>query len=186
VTHDDIRWLVADGGGLDFYRDDGRGWERIDVSDLLPAMPDDFPASGSHLVRADVTPDGALWAYVIGTDLWTWAEHPEARRLARFDGTTWTTWGPDDGLPTLTFRFHEDSILASTDGTMWARPDDGEADGQPGCDGIASFDGETWTRYLEGRCIVDFDVAWDGAVWVLAGEAPAEAKPPISTYVIRP
>ena len=53
---------------------------------------------------------------------------------------------------------------------------------EPECDGVAHFDGETVSRYLEGRCVRTLEAASDGSVWLLAG--PDEASPDL--YVITP
>jgi len=38
------------------------------------------------------------------------------------------------------------------------------------CDGLARFDGVTWTRYLRDACIYAVDTAADPTLWVQAGE----------------
>jgi hypothetical protein len=53
------------------------------------------------------------------------------------------------------------------------------------CDGVVSFDGATWQRFLRGACVYDLDVAQDGSVWVQAGRADGR-QDAVDTYVIRP
>ena len=61
-----------------------------------------------------------------------------------------------------------------------------------GCSGLANFDGETWVRYLAGRCVYGFDLATDGTVWVQAAlphgfDKSQEPEPfAVDTFVIRP
>jgi hypothetical protein len=56
---------------------------------------------------------------------------------------------------------------------------------------VANFDGETWVRYLDGRCVYGFDIATDGTVWVQAAKnTPQDTEQPepftVDTFVIRP
>jgi hypothetical protein len=53
------------------------------------------------------------------------------------------------------------------------------------CDGVVSFGGATWQRFLRGVCVYDLDVAQDGSVWVQAGRADGRTDA-VETYVIRP
>jgi hypothetical protein len=55
--------------------------------------------------------------------------------------------------------------------------------------GVAHFDGVTWSRYLQGRCIDLMDIAADGSVWLLASEPGARTDHPLvetDVYVITP
>jgi hypothetical protein len=52
-----------------------------------------------------------------------------------------------------------------------------------GIDGVVRFDGETWSRFLQGYCIQSMDIAADGSVWLLAHESGARF-PFIQTYVV--
>ena len=54
-----------------------------------------------------------------------------------------------------------------------------------GIDGVARFDGETWSRFLQGRCVEGMDIAPDGSVWLLAKESDA-SFPVAHVYVITP
>ena len=57
-----------------------------------------------------------------------------------------------------------------------------------GIDGVVRFDGETWSRFLQGRCVEAMDIAPDGSVWLLAKESDESgARYPVAhTYVITP
>ena len=71
------------------------------------------------------------------------------------------------------------------DGTVWVNASAAPLE----CDGVASFDGTTWTRYLRGRCVHDLDIAHDGMVWVRAylEDTGVEGDlPRVGTFVIRP
>ena len=54
-----------------------------------------------------------------------------------------------------------------------------------GIDGVARFDGETWSRFLQGRCVEAMDIAADGSVWMLASKSDARF-PLAHVYVITP
>ena len=43
-----------------------------------------------------------------------------------------------------------------------------------GTDGVVRFDGETWSRHLQGRCVEAMDIAADGSVWLLATKSNAD------------
>ena len=186
ITDDGALWLVPE-DGLDFYRDGGNGWERIDDSGLRAQLPAAFSTSGVAEVRADISSGGTIWAYIsAGADRSESGGVITDRVLARLDGSDWSTWGSADGVPVLTFNAIEDSVIASADGSVWAVPAARDSAGERSCDGIVNFDGTTWTHYLEGRCVHDYDIALDGAAWVLAGDTRDRAKDPVSTYAIRP
>jgi len=56
-------------------------------------------------------------------------------------------------------------------------------DGYHPAQGLTHFDGERWTRVLEGRLIEQMSIAPDGNAWIIAG-APGEAEAHL--YVITP
>jgi ligand-binding sensor domain-containing protein len=92
----------------------------------------------------DVGPDGALWISTYGGG------------LTKFDGKTWTTYTPVEGLGD---RWAYDVEFAP-DGTMWVAT----------WKGISHFDGKTFTTYTEKDGLADkwvYDVAIDpdGTVW---------------------
>jgi hypothetical protein len=186
IAEDGALWLVPE-NRLDFYRDSGRGWERIDDSGLQAQLPPEFSGVGIAEAQADVSPGGTIWAYIsAGDDRSNMGGVLIDHVLARFDGSRWSTWGSADGVPELMFNAIEDSVVASADDSVWAVPVARDAAGERSCDGIVNFDGTTWTHYLGGRCVHDYDIALDGAAWVLAGDTRDRAKDPVSTYVIRP
>ena len=54
------------------------------------------------------------------------------------------------------------------------------------------FDAVTWSSYLSGNCVFDFDFAPDGSVWVVAQDGPVAwpdnepDRSTVRTYVISP
>jgi hypothetical protein len=127
----------------------------------------------------DVGPDGTVWLegsasggllsrYTLGEWVdWTAANFPDIGLDYQFevapDGSLWSSlWRSADG---------SDPVLAG----WWERRAAVE-DGRLVCDGLARFDGMTWSRFLPGQCI-SMDIAADGSVWVLADN---------ETYVITP
>ncbi len=146
----------------------------------MPA-PDDRDRRGEPFWQFfDVGPDGTLWT--AGTS------SPSHHSLARFDGSGWTVFTEADGVgrwgaPRVhTFGGPADfvQIAVAPDGSAWVNA----ANDQGGCDGLARFDGQTWTPYLAGRCISDFDIAPDGSVWVVARSPDGSSG--VNTYVITP
>ncbi len=109
--------------------------------------------------------------------------------LVHVTGPTFTVYRGPDGVPDLGWTRGAPGTVfrAGPDGSVWVTPQE-----TSGCDGLANFDGETWVRYLDGRCVYGFDIATDGTVWVQAGDAPwqdtlEEPEPfPVDTFVIRP
>src|SRR3954452_15085411 len=75
----------------------------------------------------------------------------------------------DEGVPAMGRCFHVPRFLrAAPDGSVWRTPGDGPEplERAPwGCNGLARFDGTTWSRYLAGTCIYSLDVAPDGTAW---------------------
>ena len=115
-----------------------------------------------------VGPDGTLWVYMLG-------EGGQDRYLARWADDTWSIFSKADGVPTLVWpQDWESRFEVDGDGTLWMpyRGElkaalDGTADR---CPGVISFDGDTWSQYLEGQCGKnDLAVAPDGSVWVTSG-----------------
>ena len=119
--------------------------------------------------------------------------------LARLDGGQWEVWDGDDGIPPVgpvafPYSFPLEGVHAvAPDGSIWLAALDHMAERE--CGGIVNFDGSTWTRYLDGLCVYDADLAGDGAVWLQAGEVSHDGEPgpyvhrylaPVDTYVITP
>ena len=153
---------------------------------------------------ADVGVDGTFWGI---RDLY------EGRDLLfRFDGTEWTTFEPPDGsltdvamrelakdgwVPDDLQRSRWGEPHVAPDGSLWVPsrlgvmdPDPALGGGHrsvcgPGIDGVARFDGETWSRFLQGRCVEVMDIAADGSVWLLASKSDARF-PLAHVYVITP
>jgi len=181
VTDDGTIWLwdmweptKGGRGKHSLTRSDGRVFERID-------LPSGIRKSNPISVTADMNADGTLWAQ---------AGPAGPSTLARFDGTRWTTFDESDGVPPLGghYQGHPGFLRVAPDGSVWVNPlGDWEATGNE-CDGVASFDGEAWDRYLRGICIYAMDVAPDGNVWLQAGvmRHAGSGFEPVEVYVITP
>ena len=112
--------------------------------------------------------------------------------LVHVEGGPMTIYTNDEGVPAMGCCFHVPRFLrAAPDGSVWLTPGDGPDPSR--CNGLARFDGDTWSRYLAGTCIYALDVAPDGTAWAQGGTAWAQggtgdglAPGPIETYAIRP
>ena len=73
-------------------------------------------------------------------------------------------------------------LSVAPDGSVWVNGSD-----DFGCDGVAHYDGTTWTQCLHSLCVHDIDIGPDGNAWVRANDyghmRPAED---VQTYVITP
>jgi hypothetical protein len=107
--------------------------------------------------------------------------------LVHVAGGPMTVYAEEEGVPVMgNFDGGYGVLKAAPDGSVWMTPraDPSESGA---CDGLAHFDGTTWTRYLHGRCVYGLDVAPDGTVWVQAGEWDQVTPPrPMEIYVIPP
>ncbi len=121
---------------------DGQVWETV-----RPLGPDVDVAAWSLAPG----PDGTLWASLLGL--------PAGGRfesyLANNDGGDWTLHETEE-LDALNLR-------VGPGGEVWFAGGDTE-DGAPG--GVVVFDGQAWTRYLEGEWIGPLAVAPDGTAFV--------------------
>mgnify|MGYP001823749417 CR=1 FL=1 len=113
---------------------------------------------GPRWASGDVGPDGTVWVDSSGG-------------FQRFDGTGWTPFGMPD------WRWGSDwgDVRVAPDGSVWVAARLDVPGGQvPACGqgvgGVAHFDGMAWDRYLPGRCVIAFDIAAHGSVWVLADD----------------
>ncbi len=150
-----------------FLRYDGSGWHVVEV-------PDGLSTADMGSDSFDFGPDGTLWAAVASPDA---DLHNRNDGLARLDESGWTVFSAADGVRPWgrEFWFATDYLRVAPDDAVWVNTAE--------CDGIASFDGTTWTPYLRGHCVDDFDITPDDAVWVLAS---AEDDDPVHAYVITP
>ncbi len=174
VNDDGMAWLlvfshegeVAVGTLLRF---DGTDWQ------VVPS-PDGIDWSSQPGRTFDVGPDGTLWT---AGDLGQ-LHHS----LARLDGSGWTVFTDADGVgpwgQPYVFQVRMAVVEVAPDGGAWVNVTNDGGD----CDGLARFDGDTWTPYLAGRCISDFDIAPDGSVWAVARSQDGSSG--VDTYVITP
>lgn len=136
-------------------------------------------------VLLDASDDGTLWV------------RRSSRALDRLDDGGWTTFAEADGVPPLGWVEPTFSLRAAPDGSVWITPSvsTGSPDDELKCDGVAHFDGATWTRYLRDTCIFSMDVAPDGALWLQGAKVDigninlytlGDTVEPVQTFVIRP
>jgi hypothetical protein len=120
---------------------------------------------------------GAGWGTAVGADGTLWGMMSSAA-FFRFDGTEWTTFGRPDWMP-RSYAYPWGELHVAPDGFLWVPP----LECDQGINGVARFDGETWTRSLQGYCVEAMDIAADGSVWTLATESGADLR---HVYVITP
>ena len=131
VTPDGTVWAGLTQGG--YYRLNGSNWEATGPAGSFKSQ--------STLA---VDKDGAIWAEVEGG-------------VARFDGVTWKTYTPADGLVNSQVQ----SITAADDGTVWI--------GTSG--GISRFRNGGWTNYtpangLPSGAVRSIAITGNGLVWI--------------------
>ena len=181
VTGDGEAWTCCkhdpqkDGPGL--LRFDGRRWH-------VEQPPTGVDAD--MLLRMDAADDGTLWL------------RRSTSALERYRDGAWTVFTEADGVPPLGYTGSElQKLAAAPDGGVWVTPSvsTGHPDDELKCDGVAHFDGSTWTRYLRDTCIFSMDVAPDGTLWVQAAVVDIESidsyrlgetVEPVQSYAIRP
>ena len=169
ASSDGAAWLMGRReGSLDtdvFLRFDGTTWE------VFPAPEGIKLGMGSPF---DVGPGGALW-----TAGDAYGPHES---LARLDDEGWTIFTEADGVePWGRAWLHPQG--PRQDRSRWQCVGE-RHDRTSTCDGLARFDGETWTSFLSGRCVSDLDFAPDGSLWVVAREPDFTSE--VDTYVITP
>jgi hypothetical protein len=177
VTGDGTAYLVVesyDGTAESLLRFDGARWEEIPLPTRVAG------AWNSDLM--DVGADGTLWVATQSETIEV--DELDGRQavvdgLARYDDGAWSTFELADAGMTWDGRFCFitpcRTLRASPDGSVWL--DASVRDPESDCDGLARFDGKTWSHVLDGTCITDLDFAPDGAAWVVA---------PPRTYVVLP
>ena len=151
VAPDGVVWAgtnSAEGGGRGLFSFDGAQFTRHTTESGLPS---------GIAFQVAAAPDGSIW---VATDALydepSTAAPDAAAGVARFDGTTWTTYTMTDGL------LSNDAFIASgPDGSVWAI----HSEIPPY--GYARFDGATWTPYPTDQPTGGFRAAvdTDGALW---------------------
>jgi ligand-binding sensor domain-containing protein len=166
----------AGGGDLPIARFDGSSWIAMTATDGLEGADSSWVQVGAGPSGMWATTDaglfrmdGARWQLVVpagvgppsdtlssrltsvaaadGDTLWT-ATHGDGIR--RLDGTIWTRFGVEGGLPSDDVN----DVAVADDGTVWAATRRG----------LARFDGSRWEEVEPGNHGV-VAVAPDGAVW---------------------
>ena len=137
----------------------GRGLFTFDGADFTRLTTDDGMPSG-HTFQVAAGGDGTVWVATdaLYDDLAT-ASPDEAAGVARFDGTTWTTYTLADGLLS-----NDGVVAAGPDGTAWV------VHGEIAPRGYARFDGKGWTAYPTDPPVGRFRAAVDaeGTLWSVA------------------
>ena len=148
-------------------RFDGEAWELVPGPEGLYNQP-----GGRSL---DIGPDGTLWMNAGGRD---------RAGLARFDDSGWTVFTEADGVEPWGGQgfIATDLLTVAPDGSVWMN-----GNGPDDCNGVAHYDGTTWTSYLCGSYVDDLAIAPDGSVWLRAEVGGTSVEPgTVNTYVIRP
>jgi ligand-binding sensor domain-containing protein len=146
VSADGTLWAGSDGffapesAGLARY--DGQSWQRVD-------LPGDESLRVSGVSGVTTSPNGDVWV-TLGAQ--TWAD----RWVARFDGTSWNGYDEADGVPAVS-EAGGIRPCVSPDGSIWV----------PTVDGLARFDGHTWTVSHRGMEFGHLSIAPDGTLWAV-------------------
>ncbi len=158
--------------------DDGSEWLEVTPDALVYALGNSAVEIGSDgtVWYAGVEPrvDGETATWDAGIGGGGTIAAPGDSFLMRYDGAEWQRWGPDDGVPSLTWSWSP-QLEVAPDGGLWVVAPEtwvrrGDAKDLP-FDGIARFDGSTWHYFLAGHDVGDWDVAPDGSVWLRADGA---------------
>ncbi|MFV2063371.1 MAG: hypothetical protein ACC726_07635, partial [Chloroflexota bacterium] len=136
----------------------------------------------------DVGADGTLWALLTLSDSDRLSVAPTLQRFAGdpVEGARGASvYSAADGLPPMALYRQ---LRAGPDGSVWLTPGQRNAETTVDrCDGLARFDGTTWTQYLRDTCIFAFDIAPDGTVWARGGAVGADTgtSGSVQTYRVR-
>jgi hypothetical protein len=159
--------------------DDGKAYLRQFVGGdwiehEVPVAPDDW----------DVGADGTVWAK---RPSGSWDEEVDDYQnvIRRFDGDTWTEFGPEDGVPGEGVMGGLEGLRVAPDGSVWGVWDGGDEGADEAAEesgAVYHFDGTTWEQYLPGLGVQSMEIGPDGAVWLLGSD---EGKP-YALYVITP
>jgi hypothetical protein len=202
---------VSDEGGV--WAIDHVGWGFFAVHRFVDGAWAEQEDSRQHgaidRTDADVGADGTFWGIRDGH----YGDPSGDDRLVRSDGTGWSNFGSPEWAGTsaaMTELAEENEWVpdgfgrspwgaphVAPDGTLWVPSRLGVLGRDPdlgggqrnvcghGIDGVARFDGETWSRFLAGRCVEAMDITTDGSVWLLASRSDARF-PLARVYVITP
>jgi hypothetical protein len=120
VAPDGTVWATPN-GEMAVVSYDGDRWRRYDRTDGIPG----------HTSTVAVAPDGTIWVGGTGGYGDPSGDVP-AGGVTTYDGTTWTTYTTDDGLPS-----NDAGAVVGGDGTVWA----------VSAEGVARFDGSSWSSF---------------------------------------
>jgi ligand-binding sensor domain-containing protein len=150
VAPDGTLWFGTDTGAAHFTGttasvDDRSPWTAYSVGDSL----------AGEVQAIAMAPDGTVWFGCVGG---------VSRFTRNGDQELWMTYTTQDGLPEdIVSEVAEiNSVAVATDGIVWVGTDH---------DGVARFDGKTWTIHSEddglaSNLVNAVAVAPDGTVWV--------------------
>lgn len=200
VDPEGIVWVTWSGRGASrIGRLDARGWSSVGFPDMVgsQAVEAESFALGPHGVwMAWEGSQGAAGLLYFGEDRWRIvapAPAPATGLDVGLDGTVWAYHVVDPtlrvlyrlsshpmALPTDESMFPDAPIphglegrfmQVGPDGSLWLTPAVAEpGTGETTCDGLARFDGTTWTHVLRDTCVRSFDIGPDGAAFVLASQ----------------
>ncbi|MGD8485006.1 MAG: hypothetical protein PVH07_00080 [Chloroflexota bacterium] len=166
----------VESGFLDtLLRYDGSRWVETALPSPISVF---FPGDGMG-----VGADGTVWVAADNHGDTDYMHHS----LARLDASGWTVFTADEGVEPWGGKpgfVPEETLAVSTDGSVWVDAATLADDRWAECDGVARFDGRSWSQHLAGHCLVDIDFAPDGSAWVLAANDGALTE--IHPYVITP
>jgi hypothetical protein len=154
--------------GQAIYRHDEDGWAAME----LPATLLTQAGSSQFQVRAMAAGEGGtFWADL---DIVRDDDDGFEPYLVRYADGHWTGFGKDEGVPILDWHTYTSRIAVDGDGRVWIAP--GNGDGWPadlndelgaadGPVGVLAFDGQRWSRFLDGVQINRVAIADDGTVY---------------------
>ena len=131
-----------------------------------------IPDSGLTYVASMAEAGGTLWVAGTEQDPWSATQQGDAVPVvvARWDGTSWTRYGPESGLDLVASNLGVDISLSAAGGRVWAA----------GREGLFRLDGDRWTNVLpatapafaERMVVTGPDEAWvvdRGVLWRVEG-----------------
>ena len=180
IDQDDVPEMVVDHL---VKRDSGGGvWVGFEGNTPL------WEALGDDVAFVDIGAGGDAWAYTEASVPVT-GDGERTTEIVPYlisgsvDTGVAATYGPEHGVPLAADMVEGPDSMLRVDpaGRVWMVPERPDY----ACDGIASFDGERWTRHLRGLCIRAFDFSPNGATWVRANGAEAleDGAGPLPNYL---
>jgi ligand-binding sensor domain-containing protein len=142
-------WAGIGGWGTTFVHLAGDAWETV------------HPLGDSDAVGVSsiaIAPNGDVWA-TLQVD----SNPTPTATVGRYDGSTWTLYGSEEGIPGA----WANRVAVARDGSVWLTTDAG----------VARFDGQRWTTRFAGQWFDALAIARDGTVWLTG---------PSGLHILRP